>query len=57
MAQTWQELLANRSPESQADIQKVANELLLENQLCLIRKQLESSKKNALQHLGGNLSL
>ena len=31
MAKTLQELLANRSPESQARIQKMADELLLEN--------------------------
>ena len=32
MAKTLQELLARRSPESQARIQKMADELLLENQ-------------------------
>ncbi len=33
MAKTLQELLANRSPESQARIQQMADELLLETQL------------------------
>ena len=36
MAKTLQELLASRSPKSQARIQKMADELLLENQLHLI---------------------
>ena len=41
MAKTLQELLANRSPESQARIQKMADELLLENQLLLMKIQLK----------------
>ncbi|MBV6620961.1 transcriptional regulator, partial [Acinetobacter baumannii] len=45
MAKTLQELLANRSPKSQARIQKIADELLLENQLYLIREELEISQK------------
>ncbi|MBV6620889.1 transcriptional regulator, partial [Acinetobacter baumannii] len=45
MAKTLQELLANRSPERQARIQKIADELLLENQLYLIREELEISQK------------
>jgi hypothetical protein len=40
MAKTLQELLASRSPESQACIQQMADELLLETQLHLIRKEL-----------------
>jgi hypothetical protein len=46
MAKTLQELLASRSPESQARIQQMADELLLETQLHLIREELEISKKN-----------
>ncbi|MCY1166533.1 Helix-turn-helix domain protein [compost metagenome] len=51
MAKTLQELLANRSPESQARIQKMA-ELLLENQLHIIRKELEISQKELAETLG-----
>ncbi len=40
MAKTLQELLASRSPESQARIQQMADELLLETQLHLIREEL-----------------
>jgi hypothetical protein len=55
MAKTLQELLANRSPESQARIQQMADELLLETQLHLIREELEiSRKKNWLQPLESN---
>jgi hypothetical protein len=49
MAKTLQELLASRSPESQARIQKMADELLLENQLHLIREELEISQKSLLK--------
>jgi len=52
MVQTLQELLANCSPESQARIQQMVDELLLENQLCLIPKQLESSKKERVKTPG-----
>ena len=38
-------MLSIRSPESQARIQKMADELLLENQLYLIREELEISQK------------
>ncbi|MFI7966344.1 transcriptional regulator, partial [Acinetobacter baumannii] len=51
MAKTLQELLANRSPESQARIQKMADELLLENQLYLIREELEISQKELAETL------
>ena len=46
MAKTLQELLANRSPESQARIQKMADELLLEN-----REELEISQKELAETL------
>ena len=52
MAKTLQELLASRSPESQARIQKMADELLLENQLHLIREELEISQKELAETLG-----
>ena len=45
MAKTLDELLASRSPESQARIQEMADELLLANQLYLIREELEISQK------------
>jgi hypothetical protein len=54
MAKTLQELLASRSPESQARIQQMADELLLETQLHLIREELEISQKNWLQPLESN---
>jgi hypothetical protein len=54
MAKTLQELLASRSPESQARIQKMADELLLETQLHLIREELEISQKELLQPLESN---
>ena len=52
MAKTLQELLANRSSKSQARIQKMADELLLENQLYLIREALEISQKELAEILG-----
>jgi DNA-binding transcriptional regulator YiaG len=52
MAKTLQELLASRSPESQARIQKMADELLLETQLHLIREELEISQKELAATLG-----
>jgi DNA-binding transcriptional regulator YiaG len=44
--------LASRSPESQACIQKMADELLLETQLQLIREELEISQKELAETLG-----
>ena len=52
MAKTVQELLASRSTESQVRIQKMADELLLENQLYLIREELEISQKELAATLG-----
>jgi len=52
MAKILQELLATCSPESQARIQKMADELLLENQLYLIREELEISQKELAETLG-----
>src|SRR5690606_41817541 len=52
MAKTLQELLASRSPESQARIQEMADELLLENQLYLIREELHISQKELAATLG-----
>lgn len=46
MAKNLQELLASRSPESQARIKQMADELLITNQLYLIREELEVSQKN-----------
>lgn len=52
MAKTLQELLDRRSPESQARIQKMADELLLENQLYMIREELQISQKELAEALG-----
>ena len=52
MAKTLQELLARRSPESQARIQKMADELLLENQLYMIREEPQISQKELAEALG-----
>lgn len=52
MAKTLQELLAGRSPESQARIQQLAENLFLESQLYRIREELEISQKELAQTLG-----
>ena len=52
MAKTLQELLAKRSPESQARIQEMAEELLLEQHLHMIREELEISQKELAETLG-----
>ena len=52
MAKTLQELLASRSAKSQVRIQKMTDELLLENQLYLIREELEISQKELAETLG-----
>ena len=52
MAKTLQDLLANRSLESQARIQKMADNILLESQLYLIREELELSQKELAETLG-----
>ncbi|KAF1018564.1 MAG: Antitoxin HigA1 [Acinetobacter bereziniae] len=52
MAKTLQDLLASRSSESQVRIQQMVDELLLENQLYLIREELEISQKKLAETLG-----
>lgn len=52
MAKTLEELLSSRSIESQARIQEMADELLLENQLHFIREELEISQKELAATLG-----
>lgn len=52
MTKTLQELLANRSPESQTRIQEMADELLLESQLYRIREELNISQKELAETLG-----
>lgn len=52
MAKMLQELLANRSLESQARIKQMADELFIENQLALIREELEISQKELAEILG-----
>ncbi|SJM73158.1 Antitoxin HigA [Psychrobacter piechaudii] len=52
MTKTLQELLAERSLDSQARIQQLAEQLFLENQLYRIREELEISQKELAQTLG-----
>ena len=52
MTKTLQELLAERSLDSQARIQRLAEQLFLENQLYRIREELEISQKELAQTLG-----
>lgn len=52
MTKTLQELLAERSPESQNRIQEMADELLLESQLYRIREELNISQKELAETLG-----
>ena len=52
MAKTLDELVASRSPESQARIKEMTEELLLANQLYLIREELEISQKQLAEALG-----
>lgn len=52
MNKTLQDLLAERPIESQDRIQKIADNLLLENQLYLIREALELSQKELADTLG-----
>ena len=52
MTKTLQEMLAERSEDSQARIQQLADQLLLENQLHRIREELEISQSELAQALG-----
>ncbi|WLP94576.1 helix-turn-helix domain-containing protein [Psychrobacter sp. M13] len=52
MTKTLQELLNERSPESQARIQEMADNLLLESQLYRIREELQLSQKELAETLG-----
>lgn len=52
MIKTLQELLNERSPESQARIQEMADNLLLESQLYRIREELQLSQKELAETLG-----
>ena len=52
MTKTLQELLAERSLDSQARIQQLAEQLFLENQLYRIREELEISQTELAQTLG-----
>ena len=52
MTKTLQELLAERSLDSQARIQQLAEQLFLENQLYRIREELEISQKELAQTMG-----
>ena len=52
MTKTLQELLAQRSTESQARIQEMADNLLLESQLYRIREELQLSQKELADTLG-----
>lgn len=52
MTKTLQELLNERSPESQARIQEMADNLHLESQLYRIREELQLSQKELAETLG-----
>lgn len=52
MTKTLQELLAERSLDSQARIQQLAEQLFLENQLYRIREELEISQRELAQTMG-----
>ncbi|WP_348548455.1 helix-turn-helix domain-containing protein [Psychrobacter sp. KFRI-CH2-11] len=52
MTKTLQEMLAERSLDSQARIKQLAEQLLLENQLSRIREELEFSQKELAQTMG-----
>ena len=52
MTKTLQELLNERSTESQARIQEMADNLLLESQLYRIREELQLSQKELADTLG-----
>lgn len=52
MTKTLQELLVERSLDSQARIQQLAEQLFLENQLYRIREELEISQKELAQTMG-----
>lgn len=49
---TLQELLAKESIENQARIQKIANDMILECQLAMIREELALSQKELAEKLG-----
>jgi hypothetical protein len=61
MAKSLQELLASRSPESQARIQKMADELFLESQLHLIREAatlgIKQTSLSAIENRGHDLKI
>ena len=52
MTKTLQEMLAERSLDSQARIKQLAEQLLLENQLSRIREELDISQKELAQTMG-----
>lgn len=52
MAKTLQELLAIRSQESQLRIQEIAQALVIEQHLHMIREELEISQKELAEILG-----
>lgn len=52
MTKTLQEMLAERSLDSRARIQQLAEQLLLENQLSRIREELEISQQELAQTMG-----
>lgn len=52
MVKNLQEILAERTPEQQQRIQKIADELQLESQLYLLREALEFSQEQLAENLG-----
>ncbi|MBG3131110.1 Antitoxin HigA [Proteus vulgaris] len=49
---TLQQAIAKRSPESQERIKKMADELILETGLQILREELNLSQKELAMHLG-----
>ncbi|KGT92375.1 MAG: helix-turn-helix transcriptional regulator [Pantoea sp. Morm] len=49
---TLDEVIAARSPESQARIQDIADEMILETGLQMMREELQLSQKNVAEAMG-----
>ena len=54
---TLNEVIASRSPESQKRIKEMADEMILETGLQMMREELKLSQKHVAELMGGKLSL
>ena len=54
---TLNEAIASRSPESQKRIKEMADEMILETGLQMMREELKLSQKHVAEAMGGKLSL